>query len=1376
MVGSYAPTLRSGAALLSLFLCLTMCAPLALAQSTSSGTVSGVVTDQSGAIVPGANVTLGSVATNAKQSLTTNEAGRFIFVNVEPGAYNVTVSKQGFAQAKVDAQTVNIGTVTTINVQLKVGAATETVTVEASGARLQTMNATVGNTVTFMNLMELPNLGRDASTLVELQPATTPNGSVAGAVRDQNTFQLDGGNNTNDMDGTMNTYTPSYASNGAPTGVMPTPVESIEEFKVNTNNQTADFNGASGAQIQMVTRRGGQTWHGAAYEYYLGSNFFANDWANGHIPTLVNGVAVKNSTKLVSKHQNRFGASGGGPLGPSILGGKTYIFMNYEGRRYPNVAQVNKTVPSALLRAGVIQAQVGSGSAATFQFFNLNPTPVTVNGVTYQPAVCSGGGSCDPRGIGLNPIVSQIWQKYMPLPTNSDVGDGRNTGGYLASISLPQNDDVGVTRLDHDFGANWHLMASYRYYRLTRATTDQYDIGGAISGGSLGQAVSLSNRPQHPSYYVLGLTTNVSHNVTNNFNFSYLRNWWQWITHAGQAQPISGGALGGALEIGGESTAALIPYNVNTQSARQRFWDGMDYTWRDDVTWIKGNHILQFGGIYERNFQYHQRNDNGQGIMNSTVYQIATNNGLSLVANNRPANVTSASTWDTFYTEVLGIVSQPQSLYTRAGNDLHLLPLGTPAFDQDITPIYNVYFGDTWHMKPRFTLSYGLGYTIEMPPYEVDGKQVLLVDSSGSPIRTLDYLANRKQAALAGQVYDPTIGFALIGNASGKPKYPYNPYYGGLSPRVAIAWNPSFDNGILGTLVGSGKTVVRGGWGRQFGRLNGVNNVLVPLLGTGLMQAVTCAGAVNAANVVAGSQCLGSGGATASTAFRIGTDGLVAPLPQPGTAAIPNLLPQPYLPATINPAGGRYASAGSGSVIDPTYKPNKIDSFDLTIQRELSSKTVLEVGYIGRLIRNEFQEYDIDNVPYMTTLGGQSFDKAYAYLYTTICGMNTTVCTTSTIPTLTAQPFFEAAMGGPASAYCTGFANCTTAVATRQLSNIRSNLVYSMWNGLSNPGTTLGGWTLGRTLPSSNPAVTNCLATSPVCNQLDAIYTNMSNGYGNYNALFATFSVRDWHGVTGRANYTWGRALGTGSTTQSTSSYATLDPWDLHSMYGPQSFDIKHLVNASLTWHPKFYNGQNAILRHLVQGWGFAPLFNAQSGNPKFVNINTGTNQDCQSFGEMNCSTGSTNENAPFIGTYTGSPSLVYNSSPASGAGVNANTNCAISCGGGLHMNMFSDPNAVYSQFRRLILGVDHNGGGQGRIRDFPLWNLDLSVTKQIKFTERVEATWYGLFTNVLNHFQPSSPTGNNFSIDGPAAFGVVTAQSTLYPSRQIEFGLRINF
>src|SRR5262249_59659952 len=129
---------------------------------------------------------------------------------------------------------------------------------------------------------------RDVLTLGTSQPPIAPNGSVAGAVRDQNTFQLDGGNNSSDMDGTMNTYTPSFASTstgGGPTGVMPTPVESIEEFKANVANHTADFNGSSGAQVQLVTRRGGKSWHGAAYDYYLGSNFGANTWLIHHTPT-----------------------------------------------------------------------------------------------------------------------------------------------------------------------------------------------------------------------------------------------------------------------------------------------------------------------------------------------------------------------------------------------------------------------------------------------------------------------------------------------------------------------------------------------------------------------------------------------------------------------------------------------------------------------------------------------------------------------------------------------------------------------------------------------------------------------------------------------------------------------------------------------------------------------------------------------------------------------------------------------------------------------------------------------------------------------------------------------------------------------------------
>src|SRR5215472_14021019 len=398
---------------IALLLGLTM--TMSWGQSTATGTVSGQVTDQSGATVPGATVTLVDSSTSSSRNSNTNEAGRYIFVNVTPGTYSLRITKTGFAQEVISNLSVEIGQVTNASVSLKIGTATETVEVTATAVEMQTMNAAIGTTVKFQAMEVLPNLSRDSSTLMTLQPAVNMTGEVAGSVRDQNTFQLDGGSNSSDMDGTQSTYTLSFAANpttsnstgGLTTGVMPTPVESIEEFKVATNNQTADFNGSSGGQVQMVTKRGTNTWHGAAYEYYLGQNFSANLWQSNFI-----------HQPLPDTHQNRFGGAVGGPVLPKFLGGKTFFFANYEGRRYPNIQNYERLVPSDLLRAGVIQIPV-SGSV---QAYNINPFPVTVNGVTYAPANCP-SNPCDPRNIGLNPIVNQLWSQFEPHANDPSAGD-----------------------------------------------------------------------------------------------------------------------------------------------------------------------------------------------------------------------------------------------------------------------------------------------------------------------------------------------------------------------------------------------------------------------------------------------------------------------------------------------------------------------------------------------------------------------------------------------------------------------------------------------------------------------------------------------------------------------------------------------------------------------------------------------------------------------------------------------------------------------------------------------------------------------------------------------------------------------------------------
>ncbi|HEX3083170.1 MAG TPA: carboxypeptidase-like regulatory domain-containing protein, partial [Pyrinomonadaceae bacterium] len=150
------------------------------AQTASSGSISGLVTDPQGGVVPGANVILTDIATNGKQTSTTNDAGRYTFPVVNPGLYDIIVSKNGFKTAKMASQKASIGLVLTVNVTLEVGSLAETVVVTASvlGSELQSSNATIGNTINLKQLELLPNLGRDASTLMALQPGVTPLGNV----------------------------------------------------------------------------------------------------------------------------------------------------------------------------------------------------------------------------------------------------------------------------------------------------------------------------------------------------------------------------------------------------------------------------------------------------------------------------------------------------------------------------------------------------------------------------------------------------------------------------------------------------------------------------------------------------------------------------------------------------------------------------------------------------------------------------------------------------------------------------------------------------------------------------------------------------------------------------------------------------------------------------------------------------------------------------------------------------------------------------------------------------------------------------------------------------------------------------------------------
>jgi Carboxypeptidase regulatory-like domain len=1334
--------------------CLFALTPSALfSQAASTGTIAGTVTDPSGGAVVGATVTLTDPATSDTRTTTTNDAGRFIFANVIPGTYNATINKSGFRVAKFTGQVVNVGSALTLNAIMELGSVSQIVEVTATGAELQTLNATVGNSAGGELLQSLPSIGRDSSTFVTLQPGVSPDGSVAGAVVDQSTFMLDGGQNTNDMDGSMQVYTPSFAGDptggivanqigGSPTGVMPTPLDSVEEFKVNTANQTADFNSSAGAQVQVVTKRGTNSWHGTAYEYYFDNNLNANTWDNN-----------LSNTKLPSYHYSRFGGAGGGPvISKNIWGGKTYIFANYEGFRWPNSTTVERVVPSANMRAGILTF----GGVQ----YNLN------TGTNCGPA---GTSACDPRGLGINADIKQMWNTYMPMPNepNGSCGgragkycDGVNEQGFKANAASPYTSNFGVVRLDHDFGAKWHFNSSYRYYKLVRESTSQIDIGGFFAGDKLGVPTLLSTRPQQPWYFVAGLTTNITSNTTNDFHFSYLRNYWSWGDPGGVPQLPQ---LGGALEPFGEQHyTSLTPYNVDTQSVRTRFWDGQDLFFRDDMTMLKGNHLFTWGGAYQRNYNYHQRSDNGGGINYQASYLLGDSSGGGTVdfSSTLPAGV-KASSWGRDSAAVLGIITGAQVAYTRSGPNLALSPPLTHAFDQSTIPYYNVYWSDSWRMKPSFTLTYGLGWTLEMPPTEKNGKQIELVDSSGQQLDLQSYLNQRQAAALQGQVYNPEVGFALVGNTGAGQKYPYNPFYGSFSPRIAAAWNPNISEGFLGKAFGGNKSVIRGGYSRVYGRLNGVDLVLVPLLGTGLIQAVQCTANFMPATP-GGAPFCGSTNPTVANAFRIGTDGNKAPIP-PATPT----LPQPTVP------GVNSVSAAAGEALDVHFRPNVVDSFDLTIQRQLTNRVLLEVGYIGRRITHEYQPVNINAVPYMMTVGGQRFDKAYAAVEQALgCATSFTACGANIPSTKAAQiayangfakqPFFETALAG--TGYCTGFASCTAAVVYNEgavTGNLLSQSVWSLWSDLDSGGFNFPRSMLNTAIPGTGPCPGSISPAPCGANgQLTSgVGVNASIGHGNYNAGFVSLKMTNWHNVTLQQNFTYSKALGTGAFVQATSQYTTNDPWNIDNMYGLQNFDRKFVYNVFALIDDPYYKSQHGIIGHVLGGWTVSPIFAVGSGAPLFC----ATPTDAQSFGSADGTTS---------GFFTNENCILTSQKYATGASVHS-----IPSGTYQGLNIFADPAAALATTRPAILGLDTGTGGVGIFRGLGYWNMDVRVTKNVKIYERVNLDFQFVTTNLFNHPVFYDP---GFGINGldpsgsPSSFGALNQQGN--NPRQMQFGIRLSF
>jgi hypothetical protein len=408
----------------------------------------------------------------------------------------------------------------------------------------------------------------------------------------------------------------------------------------------------------------------------------------------------------------------------------------------------------------------------------------------------------------------------------------------------------------------------------------------------------------------------------------------------------------------------------------------------------------------------------------------------------------------------------------------------------------------------------------------------------------------------------------------------------------------------------------------------------------------------------------------------------------------------------------------------------------------------------------------------MMTLGGQSFEQAYVNIETALgCTYNSSVCSLATatqasVTGLANQPFFEAALGGTGSAYC-GSTSCTQAVISKQLSNFKSQKVFSLWKALdnNNNGTTASpGFVFGRSLMGT--PITSAAGFGGTGQIVSGGTLATGQGYSNYHGGYVTYKMSGFHGITFQSNLTFSKALGLAVVNQSSSSGAAQDSFNLSQQYGKQGFDQKLIFNALMSYSTPWYKTQRGVVGRLAGGWTFAPVVAAGTGQPQTCTTNNGT----QSFGGDDGSSISDSESCIFTQKYGAGYHThrgVFGNYDASSIAVGTSVHAG---GPEAAVNEFKNPAAIYDSTRPVILGLDRKDPS-GTFQGLPYLNLDMSIKKKILIYKGVGLEASGVFTNMLNHMEFSNPS---LSIAAPASFGVTKSQGN--NPRAIQGGIRASF
>jgi hypothetical protein len=713
--------------------------------------LTGIVSDPTGGVVPRASITIANGATHARRSTVSDSLGRYSLLQVAPGTYTLTAQAAGFADAAVSNVQLLVNSPATLPIVFeKVGAIAQKVSVVDETAQVNTTDASIGNAIGGEVITQLPFEARNVVGLLALQPGVVYLGEPApGTQGDYRSGAVNGGK-SDQSDVTLDGVDVNDQQNHtAFSSVLRVTLDSVEEFRTVTANSGADMGRTSGAQIALVTKSGTNALHGSLYEFNRNTDTEANDFFS-------NAAGIPR-TQLI---RNVFGASAGGPIKKDRL----FFFVNYEGRRDRSQATALRVVPTADFRNGIFTYLRNDGSVGEL-------TPDQVKAI-------------DPAHIGADPAVLKLLQSY-PLPNDNTQGDGLNTSGYRFNAPVPLKWDTYTARIDY------HLDEAGKHEFFWRGNLENDNFVPANEGetnvsGSLPQfpgdppsSVFLENSKG----FAAGYTAVLSSALISNLHYGYTR----------QGEQTTGLLNSAYTELRG------IDDLYSTSTGLTRIVPVHDIG--EDLAWAKGAHNVAFGAkvLLVNNNSLSFGHSFSSALVNSAFL---LDNGASFVV----PDAQGGDAYTSQFANLLGLVTQinAQYNYDTQGN---VLPQGAGIGRDFVQHDFAFYGQDSWKLTRGLTVTAGLRFEYSPPVYEADGLQASPNIPLGTWFNERGALAAQGESqALAGPISLQSL------NAPGSHGL-YNDQKD-WSPRLAIAYSPRGSSGLSQLLFGGeGKTSVRAGFG-----------------------------------------------------------------------------------------------------------------------------------------------------------------------------------------------------------------------------------------------------------------------------------------------------------------------------------------------------------------------------------------------------------------------------------------------------------------------------------------------------------------------------------------------------------------------------------